>query len=625
MAAKIMGWLVIGYVPWFFASIPPISFQASAPVVGIVALALSYAWLRPRAEAANWRRIAVTEAVFLALFWLGLATRLGIPDVSGLEKFMDLGFMAAAMGSDAMPPADPWFSGLQINYYYFGHAQTAAWALLADLPADHAYQLAMATLFALTGLGVIQILRQVLRQTGRAMANIMAGLGAALVLYAGNLHSFLYDVLRPWMSSTKPGFYMPDSTRFIGFDPPTDDKGFTEFPAYAFAVGDMHGHVLATPMVLLAILVIKAMFLQVRQHGAVSFISAAAFGWLLALCYMTNSWDTAIIGLVALVVLGVTLINRALPVSWDQLSAAMLLSAVIAVFVAAPFQASFEAFHDGPRWATGRQTPFWQILVVYGHVLPGALAAVALAFLWRRPGMVFAAGVSLAALLLIVIPEIIYIKDIYGSDHARANTMFKLSFRAQTFLQIGAVVAIGFLAASTWRGMAAALILLLPLVGTFSYASHIFRPPAVVKSLDGMAFLGEERTLVAAAMTLPMPRDGGAMLEAPGHAYTDAARVSAMSGRPTVLGWIGHQTLWRGNEDAVQYRLTTVDKFYGSDDLDFQCRVIRQFDIRYVVIGKQERGRYPEMNPSNLRKLGRTVVVTAAGEVIAIVPERCES
>ena len=78
-------------------------------------------------------------------------------DLTGLEKFTDMGFLSAAMRAGTMPPQDAWFAGFGVNYYYVGQAMAGAWGNLAGLPPDHTYQLAMATLFALTGLAAFRI------------------------------------------------------------------------------------------------------------------------------------------------------------------------------------------------------------------------------------------------------------------------------------------------------------------------------------------------------------------------------------------------------------------------------------------------------------------------------------
>lgn len=43
---------------------------------------------------------------------------------------------------------------------------------------------------------------------------------------------------------------------------------------------------------------------------------------------------------------------------------------------------------------------------------------------------------GISALGLIVIPEIVYVRDIYEKEYARSNTMFKLTYQAFTMFGI---------------------------------------------------------------------------------------------------------------------------------------------------------------------------------------------
>ena len=47
---------------------------------------------------------------------------------------MDLAFLNSLTRFGAMPPADPWMSGLTINYYYWGYLLAAALAKLSRGP-----------------------------------------------------------------------------------------------------------------------------------------------------------------------------------------------------------------------------------------------------------------------------------------------------------------------------------------------------------------------------------------------------------------------------------------------------------------------------------------------------------
>ena len=55
----------------------------------------------------------------------------------------------------------------------------------------------------------------------------------------------------------------------------------------------------------------------------------------------------------------------------------------------------------------------------------------------------------------------------------------------------------------------------------------------------------------------------GVMVEAvrpDGGQYSDFARVSAQSGMPTVLGWIGHQLQWRGGNREIGTRQADIER-----------------------------------------------------------------
>ena len=221
ITGKILGWLLVGWVPWFLASFQILPF-GSAAMAGLLLLALLAVRLGPGPR--DWRGFLVTEAAFLVVFCLGLAVRLQAPDLTGLEKFTDMGFLAAAMRSEVMPPQDAWFAGHPLNYYYVGQAMVASWGNLTGIAPDHTYQLAMATIFGLVALGVFHLIARLASPWGGRFAAVLGTTGALLAVYGGNGHSVLYQLFRPWMPTTRPEFWYPDSTRFIGFDPDVPDK-----------------------------------------------------------------------------------------------------------------------------------------------------------------------------------------------------------------------------------------------------------------------------------------------------------------------------------------------------------------------------------------------------------------
>ncbi len=624
LAAKAAGILLAAYAAWLASSLGLLSFARSGVIAGIACLALLGFLLRARHLPLPLRDAAGRELVFIGFLAIGALIRVTNPDIYGLEKFMDFGFMNAGMRADAMPPPDMWYGGDPINYYYFGHI-TASWlALASGVPADHGYNLMMATIFALVASLVYALVRDALSTAGRNVSRVTAALTASCVVLGGNFHAVVYGTFRDWANS-KTGrdyFYYPDSTRFIGFDPPTDDKAFTEMTAYGFAVGDMHGHVLnlTVNMLLLFVLfhAVAPAAPGLPPNTRIRILHLVAAGFLLGLSIMTNTWDFILYGLV------ITIVGF---LSWQaspKLSAGALLRlalqglAVIAValLVAMPFLAQFRPFSEGVRLVE-KTTPAWQWLVLYMNILPGCIAAViAYVFFRHRSGpAVFAAALAAAALIILLLPEIFYVKDIYGSDHARANTMFKFTFQGQA---IG-IIAAGITAGLFLGRLKGRYTQLLPFVIAIPLSMPLIYPNYWLKdrlahmrihdySLGGLDFVareapGEERLLPVVRSLVLDP--GQTILEADGDSYTYASRFSALTGQPSPLGWRNHEWLWRGDWDTVAAISGRIAAVYNAKTTDELCRLLGELSVRYVIVGDVERRAYPELREDTLKAAGR--------------------
>src|SRR4029077_981466 len=101
--------------------------------------------------------VMVVEAVFLGAFLLWAFCRAYFPSIEATEKPMEFGFLNGIIRSQRFPPADPWLSGNSISYYYLGYVIVAAITELSGVVPAVGFNLAIATLFALTVTGAFAL------------------------------------------------------------------------------------------------------------------------------------------------------------------------------------------------------------------------------------------------------------------------------------------------------------------------------------------------------------------------------------------------------------------------------------------------------------------------------------
>ena len=640
LAAKPLAWLIGSYAAWLatYAGVPFWRFGWLAGLAALVVLFVSC--LRPLPALPRLPRILEWEVGFAAVLLVGVLIKGSAADIAGLEKFMDFGFVNAALRATSMPPPDPWWAGEPINYYYFGHV-AAAWLIdLSRVPADHGFNLMIATLFAFAGTLSYRIVKGCLDGQSERIAMVCAAAAAALVTLGGNFHSVLYGPFREFSPTTYDrDFFYPDSTRFVGFDPPTDNKGFTEMPAYGFAVGDLHAHLLNLPAAFL-ILLIFARILQremgLQPLGGVRPREIAALCLMFAISAMCNSWDAASYGL-AMGLTGLALLLHArgrdrVPL-FLRLCAAGAIIVVGAFVLASPFLLAFKPFASQLRWSDDR-TPAWQLAVLYAHiVLPCLLLASGLLLPGRRdPRWKVAAVLAISATCLIALPEIAYVKDIYGEDHRRANTMFKLSFEAQPIAIMASMILIGLLLQNVRTALAAlALLLAVPLLMTLCYGEIIYRDRLLPLNgkeftLDGFRFIRRDRPgdlPLIDWLRAQAPGSQMLVLEAPGDSYTDKSRLSALSGVPTFVGWRGHEWLWRGDASAPYVRGDQVTAFYRSRSFEEVCAFTREHGITHVAVGSFEQEYLDDSGAKAIKKLGPVVVQSGNAMIVEVAALAC--
>ena len=200
----------------------------------------------------NLRMIVAQEIIFTVGFLLWCWVRAHQPDIVGLEKLMDVGFINSILKTKYLPPPDMWFAGKPINYYWFGHFYVAIITKLSNIPSGVAYNLMLATILGMGLIGAFSISATLIKslklKINKRTAYIAGIISAILLIFAGNFHTPFYI-----LKNGRDKYWYPDATRFIGYNPETQDKTIHEFPLYSFVVSDLHAHLINLPFILLYI------------------------------------------------------------------------------------------------------------------------------------------------------------------------------------------------------------------------------------------------------------------------------------------------------------------------------------------------------------------------------------
>jgi YYY domain-containing protein len=764
--ARVAGMLLLSYLVWLAGS-ARIPFAPTTIGVIFLGLALLGAFLayRQRDElAAELRQkrtyFLVVEGLSLAFFLAFLLVRLGNPDLwhpwKGGEKPMDFSYFNAVLKSTSFPPYDPWYAGGYLNYYYYGFVLVGTLVKFLGIAPSIAYNLILPTLFSLIALGAFSASwnlasrasarRAVAGEDGTVSPYIPALFGAFGMAVLGNLGT-VRMIYQGFQRLAAPGEALADASlpmRWVwtlqGFgkalmgEPlpysvgdwywlpsraipaPGDVEPITEFPYFSVLYADLHAHLIALPLTLLALVLIIGFVLGKGRWrglagGAVWFgLASLSIGALRP----TNTWDMPtylVLGVLA-IVYTVSRYYRTpkrlqsgpwqalgeLPEQTQSLLAALagaglLIGLSFALFQ--PFARWYALGYTEVRLWEGTHTPLYSYLVHWGvflflivswlawetrdwmaktplsalrrlapyrwliqaAVILLALLSLGLTFfgafagvfkptlqqavisiawfvlplaawaglLLLRPGMpdakrmvLFLVGTGLTLTLMVEL--IVLVGDI-----GRMNTVFKFYLQVWTFFSIAAAASLGWIlpALPDWRpAWRAAWNVALAVLVAGAALYPLWATAAKIKdrmaenaphSLDGMAYMSyatySDGDLAAEWATMDLSQDARAIrwlqqnvegspviVEANlRNLYRWGSRFSIYTGLPGVAGWEWHQQQQRAvNPPAwVTQRILEIDEFYQTTDLKRALDFLRKYGVRYIILGQQERGRYP--------------------------------
>lgn len=401
--AKPLGLLLVAWLVFIAASVRVVPFERwsillALGIVGGVSLAV---FLRDRRRMlADLRErqglILAGQIVFFVAFLAFVWIRALNPDLwhpaRGGEKPMDLAYLNAVIRSTYFPAYDPWFAGGHLNYYYFGQVVVATAIKLIGIVPEVSYNLAIATLFALTAVLAFSIVVNLARagrsdRLGERTAWAGGVAAAIFVCVAGNLDGIaqLLDGLRAagvpsiqtqlpliagaaqvWSGLTRiaageasmPAFDFWRSSRMM---PP--QISITEFPFFTFLFADLHAHLIALPFTLLVIGL--ALNFALGGRGIVPLLLLALATGMLR---PANTWDYPTYTALAIAAVGIGFFRSSpLGLLWNVAwRAAVVVGVGYLAFL--PYHQNYELFYSGVELSK-ETTPLHQYLAVHGLFL----------------------------------------------------------------------------------------------------------------------------------------------------------------------------------------------------------------------------------------------------------------
>lgn len=588
--SKIIGLISATYIVWLISFFTDFKFATAQGFLITVTLG-AILWISDvKRISTEFRKIIVEffkfEAIFLIFFLIYIAYELYNPYAFGAEKMTDMAILTSITKSEGMPPYDPFLSGYRLDcYYYMGYVSYAMLTVLSFTSTHISYNLACATVFALTMTALSWFILQNRDKILVPFLILAGNLVTVKILLSG-------DVVN--------AFNFWTVTRVI-------EGTINEFPLATLFFRDLHPHFMSIP---LQVAFLVALFVWVKENKR----STALFlSFLLGFLFTVNSWDFITYSFIYLLT----------AVIYRRYYAFLFFPLSLVLFI--PFHVSLKASAvKGIGFVSERSDlisfllaqPLVLIPFIYSVIedrkifVLSLLSTIPLAYIFNFPVLILTLPsliviarklydekriehcLMLSALLLLTAVEIFYVDDAYSGKIERLNTVFK------TYVQAWILLSFGFTTPNYSHDKLYKVLVLALLAVLWIYP---------VGCLIGLPTLGYKGTLDSIEFTKSygeynalkfLSKFDGVVVEYPGNnpyeSYTYAGRVSAYTGLRSVLSNGGHEYFWRFfEEDIVEVlneRYKDVKEIYESESLNYT--LLEKYNVSFIYVGYLEKKNY---------------------------------
>jgi len=613
--------LVISYFSWLLSNVARLPIVTISVLAIIISLAV-FVFFNKRGglliEIRNLRTtIVLEEIVFIVAFASMLLFRGAVPQIKDIEKFMDFAIINGLYRGQQVPPTDVWFSGFSMNYYYFGHFSLALVNKISQIPPAISYNLNVAYIFALSAIASLSIIGAITRNRSLSVV------GAIFFVTAGNL-----DLMYKELFLNVTNYFYADARSLI-------PRTINEFPSYSFLISDLHAHILDIPFVLLfiAFLVLFVLDTEVLRNKYALVLSSLSLGALAVI----NSWDYLVYApLLFLVLLLIAFRNNEIGLA-TKIRNSVFVGCLIVIVSLVLFLFYFLGFRPPSSGVglTSSLLPILPISLMFGFFFFACLVYAIYFVLNKKPTELdlFVALLFLYGIVLVILPNFIFLKDIYSKLNPaffRANTVFKMWYQAWIIFSIATPYALYQTYVISKKRKNNRLSAVGLALGSF-LAYWVLKYPITsvryivgakydYKGLDGSAYLDKERPGVRGVIFWLNENVIGqpVMLEDYGKPYSLDSVISAYTGLPTPLGWTEHELGWRDNWPLIAGRMGDIERMYRSSNFPEVTRLVKKYNIEYVVITDMERTKYGNTAGLSLRELTEPVMKSGTAELLKV-------
>ena len=200
--------------------------------------------------------------------------------------------------------------------------------------------------------------------------------------------------------------------------------------------------------------------------------------------------------------------------------------------------------------------------------------------------------------LLCFIPEFFYLRDQFGW---RMNTIFKFYFQAWIVFSFASAYAIAEISFKTKTVLGKVIsISLITIIVSTGLLYPFFAIPDKTNSfqnfewsLNGNKYFEISNPSEFDAISFLERAPYGVIAEAVGGNYSGYGRISKFTGLPTILGWPGHESQWRGGATEIGNRESDIKELYITSNWDYAKTILEKYEIRYIFLGPMEKNTYP--------------------------------